>query len=541
MINCTYFPFIGNFCLSEMKLYTVFIAVVEIIVMVTFAVEATGAEPPTKNATTTSSPPVTASQLPPLCPHNCRCTAGRYATWNCANSNLTSDQEIIDILKRAPKTLYKLSFKGNNLKTFPTKHLRQVPKLIILDLSNNFFVDIPNDVSAHAPELHALDLSHNNISTLNKSQIGGLYLLKKLHLPGNYITTLDDNVFWNCSTLFGLYLQNNQITTIVSQNSFKGLTSLTYLDLSQNRISSLQFQVLKFLTNLSKFSIADNELKTLLPLTFHNLQMDYAIFARNNIAQIQNQAFSKTIIEVLDLSWNRLESFRRDSLRVSSSVVESLDLTGNPVVCNCKLHELYQYIKDDVPDINGACASPVSATNHTITEIMKNITCTPCWNVVCPLDKVCEYDENGYTKCVCKKGKFGRSCGYKNPCFESVCENGATCTQTSSIDFKCICTQDFTGEMCNARKTDEVKTTTAAATLIPTTTSNNNISVTPIQRQKPQSHQLGVGWTVFIVFACIAVLIVASVAAISGYRRFCRSYRTPAREPLRESEISLHG
>lgn len=461
----------------------------------------------------------------PYCHPACTCTGGDWAAWECENGDFITERTIAGVLKTAPKTLYRFSFKGNNLKTFPVEYLQSFTHLEELDLSNNSFVHIPDDISLYARPLYTLNLSYNKISSLSKARTGAMYNLKRLHLTGNSLTAIEDDVFWNCSTLYGLYLQDNEIVKI-SSKSFNGLKRLSFLDLSRNKIRHLEVGVFKPLRLLGNLLMSDNQLRVIPSLTLKNLNPRRVSFARNNIIEIKVMAFYEVVFESLDLSWNMLTTFPLKSLRVSSSIFETLYLIGNPIVCDCALHEAYQKIVVDAV-VHGTCVLPANSTNHTIKHAMNQITCTPCWNVKCPPGKVCQYDKQNYTRCVCERMKVCEL----DPCYDSACQNGATCVRVGRYDFNCVCPEGYTGVLCSG------KITIPSTTTITTTIAKNG---TPYKKQTTtiSNHYLGVGWTVFIVFASIAALIVIVASIVLAYRKYY-GYLSPTRQLLDDNDISL--
>ncbi|XP_076759152.1 podocan [Xylocopa sonorina] len=103
-----------------------------------------------------------------------------------------------------------------------------------LDLSNNQFSQILDNMFADVPNLMDLNLSHNRL--VEFPDLSGLMSLRKLSLSYNRITRITDISV--SSSLETLNLRGNSIENI-DKLSFSKLISLEELDLSENKLSSL--------------------------------------------------------------------------------------------------------------------------------------------------------------------------------------------------------------------------------------------------------------------------------------------------------------
>ncbi|XP_031451942.1 toll-like receptor 7 isoform X2 [Phasianus colchicus] len=164
------------------------------------------------------------------------------------------------------QSLQTLEFRGNRLDIFwadgKTEYLsffKNLTKLEQLDISSNMLSFLPPDVfSAMPPELKILNLTSNRLKTFNW---GNLYLLTKLvtlDLSNNLLTTVPRKLSNCTSTLQELILRNNRITRI-TKYFLRGAITLSYLDLSSNKI-----QIIK------RSSFPENIINNLKVLLLHN-------------------------------------------------------------------------------------------------------------------------------------------------------------------------------------------------------------------------------------------------------------------------------
>ncbi|XP_012714873.2 toll-like receptor 3 [Fundulus heteroclitus] len=137
--------------------------------------------------------------------------------------------------------------------------------LTFLDLSSNHIGQIEDGSFRYLSRLQTLNLTGNNIKRLTPGTFQGLNLLKNLQLTKALVKSqksspvIEDFSFQPLSNLENLILQNTVFVKI-TENTFKGLTSLTELDLSWS--SYLQPQERK-ISNKSFVSLADSPLRKL--------------------------------------------------------------------------------------------------------------------------------------------------------------------------------------------------------------------------------------------------------------------------------------
>lgn len=128
--------------------------------------------------------------------------------------------------------------------------LRGLSNLKVLDLRENHLTDIDPEMFAYTPNLSKLDLSGNNL-TLKKSSFSHLSSLMLLDLSHNKLTSLENDIFTSLGKLEILNLYDNLIKD-VSREIFNGLGFLRKLCLGRNRIESLEPNVFSNLKNLEE-------------------------------------------------------------------------------------------------------------------------------------------------------------------------------------------------------------------------------------------------------------------------------------------------
>lgn len=147
-----------------------------------------------------------------------------------------------------------LYLSGNEIQSVDLEVFDNLPNLVRLDLSNNNIQEFSERAFPHSNTLQFLNLSrsfHNYSqmnSVLNHLLRGNLANLAILDLSNNYLLVPPDNMSANLPSLATLNLQNASIVSL--QNGTLNLPLLRDLDLQDNSLKNLPAAV------LSEFSLA---------------------------------------------------------------------------------------------------------------------------------------------------------------------------------------------------------------------------------------------------------------------------------------------
>ncbi|XP_004344441.1 hypothetical protein CAOG_06820 [Capsaspora owczarzaki ATCC 30864] len=147
-------------------------------------------------------------------------------------------------------------------------------------------------------------------------------------LEANQITSIPANAFTGLTALTRLELSSNRITSI---SAFTDLTALTVLNLEANQITSIPANAFTGLTALVGMALSSNQITELPPSAFIGLSaMDNLDLSNNSISSISANTFTDlAALYFLDLSINLITS-------ISSSAFSGLPglgfltLTENP-------------------------------------------------------------------------------------------------------------------------------------------------------------------------------------------------------------------
>ncbi|KAM8966676.1 leucine-rich repeat-containing protein 24 [Pelodytes ibericus] len=240
------------------------------------------------------------------------------------------------------------------------------------------------------PSTQTVFLQDNVIRQIQQQDLSPLSALQYLYIQNNTISSLDPGVFITQQHLLELALNGNRIH-LINSSIFRGLEHLRVLYLAGNQITRL------------------------LSYTFSNLQrLQELHLQENRIEILQDQAFSGlTSLALLDLSRNNLHTLSRAVLRPLISL-QVLRLTENPWRCDCALHWLRAWMKEEGQrlltslDKKLICSEPPRLSHQSLLDISGNsLICIPPVVLVDPMEMTARLGEELRVSC--------RATGYPQP------------------------------------------------------------------------------------------------------------------------------
>ncbi|KAG5270942.1 hypothetical protein AALO_G00174080 [Alosa alosa] len=202
------------------------------------------------------------------------------------------------------------------------------PTATILNISHNTLSKIPPHSFAHLQNLTHLTLDSNNISNITENVFNNLNNLKSLNLSSNNLARLHPCTFKNLYALTELLLSNNKLQSL-PPSIFNASTCLKTLIIRKNALSNFSAVVesVKGLTNLTKLDLSYNRLTSLensanLPSSLQLLYLN-----NNNLSHLRCQPDLFSRICRLDLSNNNLSSIHFKGLNLSNIKFLRLRLT----------------------------------------------------------------------------------------------------------------------------------------------------------------------------------------------------------------------
>ncbi|KAI4497973.1 hypothetical protein M0802_006797 [Mischocyttarus mexicanus] len=276
-----------------------------------------------------------------------------------------------------------VNISGNALSILHPLTFRHLNNLYELDVGWNRMLEIVPGLPRNIEHLH---MPMNRIVALPSiaSQDLSLPVLRKLDLSANGIERIPPGALNELTDLRKLILGYNALR-VIEDGTFDGLSKLEQLDLRYNRLVTLHGRSFKPLRSLMDLNIRGNRLEVLRPDIFQdNVRLLRLDFSRNNLAQIPHSTFANTrdlrelyashntltelpgslhglmALEILDLSFNKLNILSPETLSSLSSLLE-LRLVRN------RIRELREGAFDGLPRL-----TIIDLENNDLRVIEKN-------------------------------------------------------------------------------------------------------------------------------------------------------------------------
>ncbi|XP_076167066.1 artichoke [Ptiloglossa arizonensis] len=210
------------------------------------------------------------------------------------------------------------------------------------------------------PVLRSLDLSANGIERVSPGSLTDLSSLKKLIIGYNSLRILEDGVFDGLSRLEQLDLRYNRLVTLHGR-SFRPLRSLMDLSLRGNRLEVLRPDIFQENVRLQRLDLSRNNLAQIPHVTFANTRDLRELYASHNtLTELPGSLHGLTALQVLDLSFNKLNILSPETLSSLSALLE-LKLVRN------RIRELREGAFDGLPRL-----SLIDLENNDLRIIERN-------------------------------------------------------------------------------------------------------------------------------------------------------------------------
>ncbi|XP_050296865.1 chaoptin isoform X2 [Anthonomus grandis grandis] len=249
--------------------------------------------------------------------------------------------ESIDPLAFSSVTELKyLNLKGNKILSVGSKAFHKLLHLEYLDMSFNKISNLDfswfdDETGRLSVSLFQLNVSHNNLKEL-LSNLGGSETRRigVLDLSFNNIQNISEGFFEPVnSSLKRLHLGHNQIMNATGK-VFGAMKYLQWLDLSWNSIFEMEFDMFdrSRRMDLQVLDVSHNKISSINNGVFQNLnQLQIVDMSHNRLRTLPKELFKRTALEKLDLSHNMLSKIPWNSFSDCGRTLAELDLSWNSI------------------------------------------------------------------------------------------------------------------------------------------------------------------------------------------------------------------
>ncbi|KAF1766321.1 hypothetical protein GCK72_006278 [Caenorhabditis remanei] len=213
------------------------------------------------------------------------------------------------------RNLTHLNLNGNKLNRIDGDVLRGCKDTLVeLFIANNYLEHIPHGVLSGMKQLEHLDISKNKILSLKK--------------PSSLLSITKEET----SSVRRLNLAGNRINNMSDVHIFEHMPSLTYVDVSFNRIRFISPRVFELLKNLESLFLQNNHL-THFPSLFRLDKLRHLMLDNNQIQKIDNFSLADLPkLQHLSLAGNQIDLITENMFgSSSSSELKSLNLAHNKI------------------------------------------------------------------------------------------------------------------------------------------------------------------------------------------------------------------
>lgn len=242
------------------------------------------------------------------------------------------------MLKNFAKTLNHLNLEENVIHTTPDA-LKDLRNLISLNLNGNKLNKLDDDMLAGSKgTIRELFLANNHLKSIPEKALSGMNRLENLDLSKNRIKELKPNAFGieygETSSLSRLNLGGNKLGNITHSGVFSHMGTLTYLDLSYNRIRNLAPRVFEHLKGLESLFLQNNQLDRFPTASVYRLEkLRHLMLDNNRISKIDNYSLADLPkLQHLSLAGNKIQTISENMFSSSSTrELKSLNLAYNQI------------------------------------------------------------------------------------------------------------------------------------------------------------------------------------------------------------------
>ncbi|XP_052065857.1 protein artichoke-like [Mytilus californianus] len=223
--------------------------------------------------------------------------AGTFSDLSTLRSLYLYSNKIISIEDNAfPDLIRVIALQSNDFRFIHENQFSNLSNMYRLNLANNDIDYLPDNVFSGCTSLTQLVLNGNRIKQIKKMHLENCPLTTQLYLHDNEIGWIEDGALDHIASISYLYLHNNRLYSLPMGGDFNDMT-VTYFYLHNNRISAILNGTFKnFVVSFSSLDLSQNRIATIEGNAFTDVTVSYIYsslkLTNNKIKDIQPYAFN---------------------------------------------------------------------------------------------------------------------------------------------------------------------------------------------------------------------------------------------------------
>ncbi|KAG8920525.1 cysteinyl-tRNA synthetase, partial [Tulasnella sp. 408] len=205
-----------------------------------------------------------------------------------------------DVLSSNNASFEHIDLTGRGLLTIPILLHRHAPTIVVLNLSKNPHIDIPLDFIASCTMLRDLRLSQAAMKQV-PSRVKHISTLHELDISSNRMVSLDEADLHRILGLRNIQVQNNRLSTL--PKSFAEMKALKFLNISNNKFDSIP-PVLSQITSLVDLDLSFNTISIFPPTLGDLTNMERLVIVGNQITCIPPEIVNMSRLKEFDCRRN---------------------------------------------------------------------------------------------------------------------------------------------------------------------------------------------------------------------------------------------
>jgi Leucine-rich repeat (LRR) protein len=270
------------------------------------------------------------------------CNVGTNQRWNDPGFSLSDGPEF--------DTYHECIFRGDMAISSDNTKLSNARNEAVTEIKGNNITGLeylPVDIVDAFPNVQLVNIYFTQIKAVSKKNFHGLSKITTLYLSNNKISSIGEETFDDCQSIFTLDLDSNELTSLPPQ-LFSKLARLDTLHLNGNQLTALDAGTFKNNQKLGLLFLNNNKFTTFAPDMFSSQTLMRQIWLHNNEISSLNSDWFKTCASLIDvsLSDNKITEIPLDFFAGLPSLRQA-SFSSNPMTTiNFKVFETNQEINE---------------------------------------------------------------------------------------------------------------------------------------------------------------------------------------------------